>query len=143
MRWLSSSSARLTWWSSPTRTSHLTCCERILNVLNILEVCCKCFYIDVVKVDRDVAYVAMAVHDMFASVCFKYFICFFDISYKCVYLNVAHAISFKCFPGVLKVFQVFWTYVVSVSSRFCKSRSSIAHVFQVFCKCFRRMLQAF
>ena len=36
------------------------------------------FYLDVAKVDLDVAYVVMAIH-----VCFKCFICFLDVCCKC------------------------------------------------------------
>jgi hypothetical protein len=101
------------------------------------------FYVDVAKVDRYVAYVAMAIH----------------ICVKCMFL----------------MFHLFQTYVASVSSAYCKSRSecciymqvfqefsyicskcfhldvamfcnSYTHAFKfflVFCKCFRCMLQMF
>jgi hypothetical protein len=48
-------------------------------VLNVSEVCCECFYIDVVIVDQDVAIVDQDVAHVamvFSSVCPKYFICF-------------------------------------------------------------------
>jgi hypothetical protein len=45
------------------------CCKRIFQVF-------QGFYLDVVKVDLDVAFVAMATHVYVASVCSKCFICF-------------------------------------------------------------------
>jgi hypothetical protein len=112
-------------------------------------------YIDVAKVDRDVAHVAM----MFSSVCFKCFICFrrmlqvfhldvvkvnLDFAYTCMlqaYVFSVSGVSYvccKCFiwmlhmfctgynvfswcsRHMLQVFQLFWMYVASVSSRYCK-----------------------
>jgi hypothetical protein len=40
----------------------------IQNVSSTLDICCKCFYLDV-------AYVVMAIHTYIASICFKCFIC--------------------------------------------------------------------
>jgi hypothetical protein len=31
----------------------------VANVSTVLDVCCKCFYLDVVKIDREVAHVVM------------------------------------------------------------------------------------
>jgi hypothetical protein len=58
------------------------------------------FYIDIAKVDRDVAHVAMAIH-----------------------------VSFKC---MFQMFYLFQTYLASVSSRYCKSRSGCCIYMQVF-----------
>jgi hypothetical protein len=76
------------------------------------------FYIDVVKVDRDVAkvardvvHVAMAIH-----VCFKCFICF---------IRMFQSVSFGCCIYM----QVFHTYVVSVSSRCYIYFAMTTHVF--------------
>ena len=66
------------------------------------------FYIDVAKVDRDVTHVAM----VFSSVCPKYFICFRRM------LQVFHLDVAKVDLDVIymQVFQVFYTFVASVSS---------------------------
>jgi hypothetical protein len=78
----------------------------VLNVSFVSDVCSKCFYLDVAKVDLNVAYICML-----QAYIFKYFRCSHIL--QLFYLNVAY---------VCNGFQVF---------------------FQVFCKCFRRMLQAF
>jgi uncharacterized integral membrane protein len=72
------------------------------------------FYMDVAKVDSDVAFVAMAIHGV-AGVCSKRFICFRRIL-QVFYLDVAYIASvcfkyFYCFRRMLK--QVF--HVPSVS----------------------------
>jgi hypothetical protein len=36
--------------------------------------------------------------------------------------------GFQVFSGILQVFQLFRTYVTSVSSGYCKSRSGVKHV---------------
>ena len=62
-------------------------------------VCCKCFHLDVAMFCNGYTHA------------FKFFLVF------C-----------KCFIRMLQVFQLFRTYVASVSSRYCKSRSDVAHV---------------
>jgi hypothetical protein len=57
------------------------------------------FHADIVKVDRDVAYVAMVVH-VCCKLLFSVFHLFFqDICCKCVYLDIAYVshICCKCF----------------------------------------------
>jgi hypothetical protein len=84
------------------------------------------FYIDVAKVDRDVAHVAM----VFSSLCPKYFICFkcmlqvfhldvakldLDVAYTCMLQEyVSSVLDFHMY--VASAFLVFQTYVASVSS---------------------------
>jgi hypothetical protein len=84
------------------------------------------FHMDVAKVDRDVAYVAMLVHvygmlqtfvSNISSV-FSYACC------KCVYLDVAYILQICC----------------NVLSGCCVC---FAIVFKCFYKCFRRMFQVF
>ena len=105
------------------------------------------FYIDVAKVNRDVAHVAM----VFSSVCPKYFICFkrmlqvfhldvakvdLDVGYTCMLQAYVSSVSYvccKCFiwmlhmfcNGYKRVFLVFQTYI-----------PSILIVLDVRCKCF-------
>jgi hypothetical protein len=88
------------------------------NVSSISDACCKCFirmlhifhtYVASVS-SLDVAYVS--------HICCKCFISMLHMfcnGYTRVFL-------------VLQVFQLFWTHVASVLSRYCKSRSSVAHV---------------
>jgi hypothetical protein len=51
----------------PTRVSRMTCCKRIFQVFRCSKDMLQVFHLDVVKVNRDVAYVAIAIH-----VCCKY-----------------------------------------------------------------------
>jgi hypothetical protein len=85
------------------------------------------YHLDVAKVDLNVTYI-------YAIQVFSYICC------KCFHLHVAmfamathvffkFSIVFcKCFRCMLQVFQLFWTYVASVLSECCKSRSDVAHV---------------
>jgi hypothetical protein len=96
----------------------------------VSSVCSKCFiyitctlqvfHLDVAKVDLDVAYTCM-LQAYVSSVS--------GVSYTCCkcFIRMLHmfAMTFKCFPGVLQVFQ---TYIANVSSGCCKSRASVAHV---------------
>jgi hypothetical protein len=79
----------------------------VLNVLPVSNVCCKCFYLDVVKVDLNFEYTCMLqVYILSVSyVCCKCFI----------WMLHMFAMTFKCFPGILQLFQ---TYVASVSAVF-------------------------
>ena len=78
-----------------SRSGCCTCCNGYIcmlqvyvsNVSDVSEVCCKCLYIDVAKVDRDVAHVVMAIH-----VCFK---CMFQI-FHLFQTNVASVLSRCC-----------------------------------------------
>jgi hypothetical protein len=93
------------------------------------------FYIDVAKVDRDVAHVAMPIH-----ICFK---CTFQMFHLyqvyvasvsseycksrsgcCIYMHVA-SVCFKCFRCFIRMLQVFRQYVAYVCNDF-----------QVFSRCF-------
>ena len=60
----------------------------ILSVLDVPEICCKCFRC-VAKVDLDVAYVAKVVHVLQASVS-NISSVFSDVCCNCVYLDVAY-----------------------------------------------------
>jgi hypothetical protein len=101
------------------------------------------FYINVVKVDRDVAHVAM----MFLSVCPKCFSSVLDVCCKCfIWMLHIHA----CCKHIFQVFHVSHTYVVSILSGCCIYFAMATNVFSgvsnVCCKCFnsfRRMLQVF
>jgi hypothetical protein len=79
-------------------------------------------YIDVAKIDRDVAHVVMAIH-----VCFKYMFHLFHANVAsilfgyCIYMHVA-SISFKCF-------KVFHTYV-------CECFISMSYMLAMVFKCF-------
>jgi hypothetical protein len=72
-------------------------------------------YIDVAKVDRDVAYIAMVVHICCNGLLLMFHLCVLDVCGKCVYLDVAYILH------MLHVFYVDVTYV-------CKD----FHCFQVF-----------
>jgi hypothetical protein len=79
------------------------------------------FHLDVVKVDLDVAYVAMAVH------IFQMYVpnvsTFLDICCKCIF----------------QMFQLFQTYVANVLSRCCKSISECC----ICCNDYTNMFQAY
>ena len=82
------------------------------------------FHLDVAKVDLDAVYICMV-----ASVCLR-----FKHMFLLFHLDVVYILQWlhMCFSGVsdvcLQVFQLFQTYVASVSSGCCKSRSDVAHV---------------
>jgi len=72
------------------------------------------FYVDVAKVDRDVAYIAMAIHSMLqASV-----------------PNVS-AVSDVCCTCFIWVLHMFHTYVASVSSGCCIDFTYMLQVFHL------------
>jgi hypothetical protein len=64
----------------------------VSHVLDVLEVCCKCFHTDIAKVDRDVAYVAMVVHVYYKSLSTMFHL-FSDVCCKHVYLDVAYVFT--------------------------------------------------
>ena len=88
------------------------------------------FYLDVAKVDLYVAYTCML--QVYVSsvsgvsyVCCKCFI--WILHMFCNGYHAIHVFSW-CFRRILQVFQLFWTYVASISSRCCKNRYDVAHV---------------
>jgi hypothetical protein len=99
---------------------------------------------DVAKVDRDVAYIAMVIHACCKSL-FQMFhlflrcmlqVFYLDVAYvsricyKCFYLDVAYACNdFQVFLSVLQVLQ---TYVASVSHVCYKCFSFFGCLLQVF-----------
>ena len=82
---------------------------------------------DVVKVDRDVAYVAMVVH-VYCKLPFLMFHLFFQTYVASVFI------------GMLLMFYV---YVASVLSECCVCLQWFQAFFMCFFKCFRNMFQAF
>jgi hypothetical protein len=81
------------------------------------------YYLDVAKVDPDVAYVAISIHVCYKSL-FQMFYLFLYVCCKC-FTKMLHTFSHIC----RKCFYLDVVYV-------CNG-------FQVFCKCYRRMLQVF
>jgi hypothetical protein len=86
------------------------------------------FHLDVAKVDLDVAYTYMLQEYVSSVSGVSYIYC------QC-FIRILHmfAMVFKCFLGFLQVFQTFVANVAvvsniccNVSSRYCKSRSSVA-----------------
>jgi hypothetical protein len=90
----------------------------------------QAFRLDVAKVDRDVAYVVMAIHVCFKCM-FQMFHLFFTCSLQVFHLDVVYvshvccnyfiwmhmfAMVFKSFHALLQVFQLFRTNVTSVSA---------------------------
>jgi hypothetical protein len=70
--------------------------SRIKNVSSVTDICCKCFYLNVAKVDLNVTYTCM-LQVYVSSVSYvgcKCFICMLHI----------FAMVFKCFSSVLQVF---------------------------------------
>jgi hypothetical protein len=98
------------------------------------------FYIDVAKVDQDIAHVAMTIH-----VCFKCIFLMFH-TYIASVVSVCFIYIYACCKRMFQVFRVFHTYVASVSSKCCICLQWLHTCFQIFsgvCKCFRHMLQVF
>ena len=82
------------------------------------------FYMDIAKVDRNVAYVAMVVH-----VCCMLLFSMFNLFFQTYVANV--------FIWILHMFQ---TYVASVFIWMLRMfYNDFSCVFGCFCKCFRRM----
>jgi len=90
------------------------------------------FHLDIAKVDRNVAHIAMAIH-----VCSEYFICFSRRIFVSV-LSGCYICFYKCFRHICsKCFSCFCTYVASVSSECFKNRSGVAaSVSYAYLKCF-------
>jgi hypothetical protein len=103
--------------------------------LHVASLCSKCFgcfidmlqvfYVDVAKVDRDVAYVAMDVH-----VCCKLLFPMFHLFFFRRMLQVSF----------IWMLHMFHTYVASVLSGCCVCFTMF---FRCFCKCFKCMFQVF
>jgi hypothetical protein len=64
------------------------------------------FQMDVANVDRDVVYVAMVVHLCCKGLLPMFYLCFWDVCYKFVYLDVG-----ICFTHMLQVFYLDVAYV--------------------------------
>ena len=96
------------------------------------------FYLDVAKVNRHVAYVAMAIHVCFKCM-FQMFHLFFQRSLQVFHLDVAYVshVCCKCFNFYLDVayvcngFQEFQVFV-SVLDAYCKCFNCFIHMLQVF-----------
>jgi hypothetical protein len=104
-----------------------------LHVASICFKCLKCFrdmlqvvYKKVVKVDPDVAHVAIVAHVCCKLLLSMFHLFLFDVCCKCVYLDVAYV-----FTHMMQVFYLDVAYVYNVFKCFC------------FCKWFRRMFQMF
>jgi hypothetical protein len=81
------------------------------DVLYVSDVCYKYFYLDVEKVDLNVAYIYM-LHSYVCCKCFIWMLHMFAMIFKCfsdVFANVSEA-CFKCFICLL----LYVTIVVSV-----------------------------
>jgi hypothetical protein len=85
------------------------------------------FHMDVAKVDRDVAYVAMVVY-VYYKLLFSMFHLFSDVCCKCVLSRCC-----ICFTHML----------ASVLQDVAYVSAMVLSVFRCFCKCFRFMFQVF
>jgi hypothetical protein len=85
------------------------------------------FHMDIAKVDRDIAYVAMVVH-----VCFKILFSTFHLLFP-TYVAKCLFGSFICFTHMLKMFYLDVAYVLQWFQVFLSC----------FCKCFRCTFQIF
>ena len=94
--------------------------EYVSSISDISEVCCNLFHVDVVKIDRDISYVALVVYVCYKLFCSQYLICFcrrmlqVRLSICCIrfthmlqvfYLNAAYILQwfssvFRCFASV-------------------------------------------
>jgi hypothetical protein len=99
-------------------------------VASICFECFRCFrgilhvfQMDVAKVNRDVAYVAMVVHVCCKGLSLMFHLCFLDTCCKCVYLDVAYVSHIRCnccagCNGFQFFFKCFRSVFPSVSSAF-------------------------
>jgi hypothetical protein len=87
--------------------------------IRILQV----FYLDIVKADLDVAYVAMAIH-VRCKCMFQIFQLFSDICCKCIF----------------QMFELFQTYIASVLSGCCKAYLNVIYIAMTIQICFKCIL---
>ena len=151
------------------RQASWRCCAKA----HVASVCFNCFRgmlevfrMDVAKVDRNGAYASMAIHACCKSL-FQKFCLFLRHILQVFYLDVAYvsriccvcfiwilhmlATAFKCFQAFCMCFRymlqvLFYTYVASVSSECCKSRSFVAYIamaIHVCCQCMFQIFQLF
>jgi hypothetical protein len=91
------------------------------------------FHLDIAKVDRDVAHVAMAIH-----VCFKCIFQMFNLFFQTFVASVSSGccICFICmlqvFYWMLDMFVRVFKYFASVSDACCKCFSYFIYMLQVF-----------
>jgi hypothetical protein len=76
----------------------------VLNVFSISDVCGNVFYLNVAKVDLDVAYIYMQVLQVFSYVCCR-------VSSRCFAYVCNGYTCFQVFSGASQVSQI---YVISV-----------------------------
>jgi hypothetical protein len=81
----------------------------------------RVFHLDVAKIDRNVAHVVVAIHVYvpnfsfrFPDVCLQVFR--LDVAYVFLRYEVFSGVFCKCLVCMFRVFQLFHTYVASVSS---------------------------
>jgi hypothetical protein len=89
------------------------------------------FYLDVAKVDRHVAHVAMIIH-VRCKCMLQMFQLFLDVCCKCMFS--------KCYSCFRRMSQVFYPNVASVSFGCCKIRSEFAYITMIILLCFKRIL---
>jgi hypothetical protein len=65
------------------------------------------FYLDVVKIDRDVAHIAMAIHICFKCIFQMFDLYFSDVHCKCFHLDIGYVSHVFC-----KVFYLDVAYVL-------------------------------
>ena len=81
------------------------------------------FHLDVAKVDRNVAHVAMAIHVCCECICSKCFSCFSETCCKCMFQ------MFQLFQNMLQVFYLNVAYVAVATHICCKRMFQILHLF--------------
>jgi hypothetical protein len=140
---------------------HFISNEEMLFKTHVASVCLKCFgcfrgisqvfQMNVTKVDRNVAYVAMVVHVCCKDLFLMFYLCLNILLQVCLFgccirfhIYVASVLSRYCiclqwfssvfhiflqvFQSMFQVFQLSSTYVASVMSGCLKSRSGVAYV---------------
>jgi hypothetical protein len=91
------------------------CFEVYVPNVSISDICCKCFHLDVAKVDLDVAYTCM----LQVYVCFRCFICLLRV----FYLDVVYILQWfssifrgfrKCFRQLFQLFHLSSFYMLQL-----------------------------
>jgi hypothetical protein len=101
------------------------------------------FYMDVVKVDRDVAYVASVLEACckcfrgILQVCIQNISFVSDVNCKCFDLNIVY-ISHICCKSMFQMFQLFHSYVAIIVFML-----QVVSVLSRCCICFTNMLQVY
>ena len=71
------------------RCAENACCKRMFQAFGCFRGTLQLFQMNIAKIDQNVTYVAMVVHECCKGLFSMFHLCFWTYCYKCVYLDVA------------------------------------------------------